>query len=332
MPSTPQPVSGHVFISYARDGGAGEAWAQRFEQRLHDWSVPVFRDISDMEPGEEWLARLPEGLERARAVLLVVSRATRGRRWVNRELAYADERGIRVIPAVVESDAELPFAVQTTVHLDFVAAPDRSWQALRETLIRLLAVGVVQVCSRGEELAYLDELCAQQAVVQSAARVFEPLAGAQQSSARLDVVAEACMPVSFRFERLRAEPMARPELRDSRPVDDVRDVLHQPQRMALLGEPGAGKTFSLGRIASELAERCRRDENAPLPVLVPLGQWIEPAADRTRGCGITSASTWACSGRASKSSRSGTAWPCCWTASTSCPPTSGRTRPLQSGA
>jgi hypothetical protein len=52
---------------------------------------------------------------------------------------------------------------------------------------------------------------------------------------------------------------------------------HAVRRLAVLGEPGAGKSFSLGRIACELAHAALADPAQPVPVLVALGLWTDPA-------------------------------------------------------
>ncbi|TVR25577.1 MAG: NACHT domain-containing protein, partial [Anaerolineaceae bacterium] len=56
-------------------------------------------------------------------------------------------------------------------------------------------------------------------------------------------------------------------------VEDVRGRIGGLQRVVLLGAPGAGKTFMLGRLALDYADGCRVDPAAPLPVFVPLSQY-----------------------------------------------------------
>ncbi len=45
------------------------------------------------------------------------------------------------------------------------------------------------------------------------------------------------------------------------------------RRLAVLGEPGAGKSFSLERIACDYARRALHEPAAPIPLLVRLGLW-----------------------------------------------------------
>lgn len=63
---------------------------------------------------------------------------------------------------------------------------------------------------------------------------------------------------------------------ETRPYSDVLDAYRElgdrkVRRLAVLGEPGAGKSFSLERIALVYADRAMLDALAPIPVLVPLG-------------------------------------------------------------
>ena len=131
MDSAPSARTGHVFISYARDGGAGEEWAGCIQERLEGLGLDCWRDLSAVPPGGDWLEGIPQGLAGASTLVLVVSRAIAERRWVRRELAYAEQQGLPMIPALVEPGAELAFAVTTNRPVDFTADPDRAWGSWR---------------------------------------------------------------------------------------------------------------------------------------------------------------------------------------------------------
>jgi len=53
----------------------------------------------------------------------------------------------------------------------------------------------------------------------------------------------------------------------------VRERLIQIERAVLVGEPGAGKTWMMYRLALTYAAACKADPAAPIPVLVPLNQY-----------------------------------------------------------
>lgn len=58
--------------------------------------------------------------------------------------------------------------------------------------------------------------------------------------------------------------------------DDIIAAFRQHKRLVILGEPGAGKTFSLWRIAAEQAQLALDDGSQPIPVVIPLNRWDDP--------------------------------------------------------
>jgi cellulose biosynthesis protein BcsQ len=135
----------HVFISYRRDDSHGMA-GRLFDdlvQRLG--SDRVFMDIDSIAPGENYVETLSRQVAAANIVLAVMgpdwlgSRDSEGRRrldnpsdLVRTELALALERGLRVIPVLVNgaempAPDELPDALRPLVRLQAVALGTRTW-------------------------------------------------------------------------------------------------------------------------------------------------------------------------------------------------------------
>ncbi len=54
-------------------------------------------------------------------------------------------------------------------------------------------------------------------------------------------------------------------------IEDIRAAVETMRQVVVLGDPGSGKTATLGRIAADVADRARTDSAAPLPVFVRLG-------------------------------------------------------------
>jgi formylglycine-generating enzyme required for sulfatase activity len=55
--------------------------------------------------------------------------------------------------------------------------------------------------------------------------------------------------------------------------DNAVEELMQIRRAVLLGEPGAGKTMTVWKLASHLIETSKSDPNAVVPLLIRLGEW-----------------------------------------------------------
>lgn len=66
------------------------------------------------------------------------------------------------------------------------------------------------------------------------------------------------------------------ELGQPRRFEDAVPELLAIRRAAVVGEPGAGKTTVLWKIARELVDAAVNDRGKPIPLLVRLGEWTEP--------------------------------------------------------
>jgi hypothetical protein len=60
---------------------------------------------------------------------------------------------------------------------------------------------------------------------------------------------------------------------EAKPFGDILQAFSEVKRAALLGQPGAGKTTTLRKLAADLARRALEDVDRPLPLLVRLGDW-----------------------------------------------------------
>jgi uncharacterized membrane protein YciS (DUF1049 family) len=57
--------------------------------------------------------------------------------------------------------------------------------------------------------------------------------------------------------------------------ENLLEAFEKHQRLVLLGEPGMGKSFSLWRITAEYANHALKNARKPIPVVIPLNEWIE---------------------------------------------------------
>ena len=110
------PVSaGHAFISYVReDSGKVDA----LQGALEAAGVPVWRDTSDLWPGEDWRARIWEAITRNALVFI----ACFSRRSVVREESYQNEELALAIDQLRRRRLDLPWLIP--VRFDDCDLPD----------------------------------------------------------------------------------------------------------------------------------------------------------------------------------------------------------------
>lgn len=109
----------NLFISYRRSdsGDQVDCLCELLQERLPD--VDIFRDISNMSPGEGWLEKLERAIKKADVVLAIIGTGWAGRDEsggsrlddrndvLRRELALALRQNVKIIPVLV-NDASMP--------------------------------------------------------------------------------------------------------------------------------------------------------------------------------------------------------------------------------
>jgi hypothetical protein len=267
-------TTGHIFISYPRDDSAGAEWARRIHERLAARGIPCWRDETYTRSDDLWSRGIPGAIDGAALVLCVVSRASAGRDSVQKELLYALDQRKPAVGVRVEQAAELPFPLYGRPVEDLSHGFASAWTHLERRLDELL--GRTGAPGRQAETAYLHRLLAEHCL-REVGRLYTPLAGDHQACRFLArILPETLIPVGLRLERRAGDGMTAQLGDGGQPFDDALAALAASDRLVVLGEPGAGKTFSLWRRAAQLARQALEDAAAPLPVLVDLGEWIDP--------------------------------------------------------
>lgn len=145
------PVSPSLFLSYRRDDAAG--YAGRLEEALERRAGRgiVFRDVQDMQPGEDFVQAIRRRLADAHTVLVLIGprwagpRPDGGRRlddaddFVRLEVQAALESGARVLPvllpgATMPAEAELPKPLRALARRHALTLSDTHWAADVERL------------------------------------------------------------------------------------------------------------------------------------------------------------------------------------------------------
>jgi formylglycine-generating enzyme required for sulfatase activity len=267
---------GHVFISYTSEDEAAWSWSTRIRDHLQSLGQACWRDDESILAGGSIDRRVRNGLQDASALVLIISRSVLKSDWVMGELDMARSLGLPVIPAVVEPGVDVPIRLVDTKRVDFTAHEDRAWAAL-EAALGLAPPG--QAMSRDLEVRYLDWLLSRRALAQNLALYIDLRADRETlaAPAHRDLDAEWLLPDLDHVAGWHPDTQDAPHVART-PLHDVRQALPLSRDFVILGESGSGKTFSLWRIAGELAGVARKDPAAPLPVIVPLRGWIQPVS------------------------------------------------------
>ncbi|MEV4508014.1 TIR domain-containing protein [Dactylosporangium sp. NPDC049525] len=93
-------VEGHIFISYAH---ADRGYVEAVVEHLRDQGLTVFHD-AEIATGERWATVLEERIDTCRAVVVVMSIATKTSRWVEVELDHARKRGKPIFPLLLSGE------------------------------------------------------------------------------------------------------------------------------------------------------------------------------------------------------------------------------------
>jgi formylglycine-generating enzyme required for sulfatase activity len=127
--------------------------------------------------------------------------------------------------------------------------------------------------TREEEQAYLAKLIAES---EERARRYAPVRGVgakQKPGSRKALLRGFEEDKGIALLLRRTRPTECLETLETKEYDDILDAFGDVKRAALLGEPGAGKSTTLRKLAVVLARRAQTDAKAPVPVLAGLGNW-----------------------------------------------------------
>ena len=130
----PQRGEYDLFLSHA---GPDKAWVLTLAKRLEGLGLRVFVDVLEIGPGDNWVIRLNNALERSRYLVLVLSSHTAGRPWVIQEwtswMAGHGPLG-RLLPVTIDA-VELPFILKATQAID---ATHRDAQQTADALFKVV--------------------------------------------------------------------------------------------------------------------------------------------------------------------------------------------------
>jgi hypothetical protein len=276
-----------IFISYPR-GGSAHSWAEVVHAHVAALGAKVFRDECSIREGDQnWSTAIENGLMKADLVVAVVGSDSQICRWQTRELLTADRLSLPVVPLRI-ADVQLPFPIVEKQPVEVSLDQATTLAALTDAILWSTPVNraldssssptgsAPSAAQRRDEIDGLDVLLHRTLSDREARYV--PLEGRERTSLSAERAMKSVrMDTDVVFQAFGVAHDAAREVKE-KSYPDVLDAYRnlstrRVRRLAVLGEPGAGKTFSLERIAVAYAQEARQDASSPIPLLVPLGLW-----------------------------------------------------------
>jgi len=274
---------GPVFLSYTR---IDLEFALRFAAALKNAGVPVWMDRFELRPGCDWRRGVEAGLAASAGMICVLSPDYVSSKYCLDELATVDRFNVMnaarpkpLFPAVIRPvpDERQPLEIRRLQYVHFYDR-DRDWrdenlfdERLRQLLdgLRTSAGGPLAGDPPGQEEQYLNGLVAELETRRGVTEFVELAAEARAAGPGRPAPTD---------DEFGYAAMIEPRRPAAAPVElaTIAEAAGRFDRFVLLGEPGAGKTTALRRLARAAArERLGSDRlsAAPLPLLVYLPQW-----------------------------------------------------------
>jgi hypothetical protein len=253
-----------VFISYAHED---QTQAFRLVEDLQAEGRVCWIDARRIHYGDNrWYTMIAEGINNSYAFVPLISEQALSSNWVLDEICWALEREKLIFPLMLEDVSADPrfFRLIRFLRVQFFG---RAYEEALAELLRVLPAAptprVRAVRTQREvESAYLERLLVEEKLLHT--DKYTPLAGASQRQAQ-----RAEMRAVFELMPLRLG-QAPHEAQAPRRFENAVEEIRKLRRAVLLGEPGAGKTTTLWKLAADLVERARQDVKAPIPLLVRL--------------------------------------------------------------
>ena len=110
-------VQTNIFISYGRKDGRDLALQLRDD--LAGMGYSIWLDTDEIAGGASWSRKIEEAIEHCHVTLALMSHSSYESQWCRAEQLRSLRKGKRVIPLLVQADAEIPLQLEHLNYLNF---------------------------------------------------------------------------------------------------------------------------------------------------------------------------------------------------------------------
>ncbi|MEQ8673155.1 MAG: SUMF1/EgtB/PvdO family nonheme iron enzyme [Aggregatilineales bacterium] len=262
----------HIFISYARKDGKDSS--QRLYQALLADGFTAWRD-QRIDPTQDFTAEIETAINNAWLVVVIVTPdIKRDDSFVRLEIGYALTQKKRILPLMFPG-GHRPITIINHTYIDFTDW-NSGYVALVQRLKNPQPEATTAETRRENEFAYLQSVGQKYDHWRNLYTDMSATARVEERKVKLkSAVAHRYMQMRHNIHKdidhsLDSEKGKTVTVEN---FAELRDGIRQYKRVALIGDPGAGKTTTLERLAYELAEDATENDDGPLPVFVRMGAY-----------------------------------------------------------
>ncbi len=264
-----------IFISYARKDGTNASLG--LYEALQADGIGAWRD-NRIDPTVDFTGEIETAINDATHVVVIVTPdLKRADSFVRLEIGYALTQKKPIIPLVLPG-GHRPIVIINHTYISF-ADWDVGYAQLKERLKNPAVETIDPQTQREFELAYLQQVGQQYDHWRDLYTDMAATARIEEHKVKLKPAAQRMIEMRHRIHQridhsLDAE---KGKTVKTESLDELRDGLRDYRRVALIGDPGAGKTTTLERLAYEYASTAADESDEPytepLPLFVRLGAY-----------------------------------------------------------